>query len=121
MDIPSTRIFNCDETYVSLCPPSEKVLLDKGCRSAYKVVDSEKEGFTVLFMYSANGDRAPPMFMFPYKAEVPEKIAKNFIILKPPITPRTKQKNNKEFYATKWLVFQKWASIHIYVIKEKIQ
>ncbi|GBP71764.1 hypothetical protein EVAR_58861_1 [Eumeta japonica] len=41
--IPPKRIFNCDETYVSLCPPSEKVLLDKGSRSAYKVVDSEKE------------------------------------------------------------------------------
>ncbi|CAG5090457.1 Protein of unknown function, partial [Cotesia congregata] len=56
MEIPCTRIFNCDETYVSLCPPSEKVLLAKGSRSAYKVVDSDKEGFTVLFMYSANGD-----------------------------------------------------------------
>ncbi|CAG5082687.1 Protein of unknown function [Cotesia congregata] len=54
MEIPSTRIFNCDETYVSLCPLSEKVLLAKGSRSAYKVVDSDKEGFTVLFMYSAN-------------------------------------------------------------------
>ncbi|GBP37825.1 hypothetical protein EVAR_21668_1 [Eumeta japonica] len=61
----------------SLCPPSEKVLLDKGSRSAYKVVDSEKEGFTVLFMYSADGDRAPPMLMFPYKTEVPQKIVKN--------------------------------------------
>lgn len=76
-DIPSTRVFNCDETYVSLYPPSEKVLLEKGSRSAYKVVDSEKEGFTVLFMYNANGDRAPPMLMFSYKAEVPEKIVKN--------------------------------------------
>ncbi|CAD6241514.1 GSCOCG00012625001-RA-CDS, partial [Cotesia congregata] len=61
------KIFNCDETYVSLCPLFEKVLLAKGSRSAYKVVDSDKEGFTVLFMYSANGDRAPPMIMFPYK------------------------------------------------------
>ncbi|GBP46733.1 hypothetical protein EVAR_86986_1 [Eumeta japonica] len=78
--IPPKRIFNCDETYVSLCPPSEKVLLDKGSRSAYKVVDSEKEGFTVLFMYSADGDRAPPMLMFPYKTEVPQKIVK--IVLK---------------------------------------
>ncbi|XP_074109746.1 uncharacterized protein LOC141534337 [Cotesia typhae] len=77
LEILSTRIFNCDETYVSLCPPSEKVLLAKGSRSAYKVVDSDKEGFTVLFMYSANGDRAPPMIMFPYKEEVPEKIVKN--------------------------------------------
>lgn len=75
--IPPQRIFNCDETYVSLCPPSEKVLLNKGSRSAYKVVDSEKEGFTVLFMYSAGGDRAPPMLMFPYKTEVPQKIVKN--------------------------------------------
>ncbi|GBP22503.1 hypothetical protein EVAR_78681_1 [Eumeta japonica] len=75
--IPPKRIFNCDETYVSLFPPSEKVLLDKGSRSAYKVVDSKKEGFTVLFMYSADGDRAQPMLMFPYKTEVPQKIVKN--------------------------------------------
>ncbi|GBP66507.1 hypothetical protein EVAR_85654_1 [Eumeta japonica] len=44
--IPPKRIFNCDETYVSLCPPSEKVLLDKGSRSAYKVVDSERKNFS---------------------------------------------------------------------------
>ncbi|GBP60036.1 hypothetical protein EVAR_44246_1 [Eumeta japonica] len=58
-------------------PQSEKVLLNEGSRSTYKVVDSEKEVFTVLFMYSTNGDRASPMLMFPYKSEVPEKIVKN--------------------------------------------
>uniref|UniRef100_A0A0C9Q4V7 TIGD2 protein n=1 Tax=Fopius arisanus TaxID=64838 RepID=A0A0C9Q4V7_9HYME len=77
LDISSSRIFNCNETNIVLCPESEKVIAGKGSRSVYKIVDAGKESFTVLFMYGANGARAPPMLMYPYKGDVPKKIVEN--------------------------------------------
>ena len=63
--IDRSRVYNYDETNVQLIPKSEKILTKKGASSAYKIVDScEKESFTALFMYSANGTRAPPMLIF---------------------------------------------------------
>lgn len=60
LNIEASRIFNCDETSIQLCPKSDKVFAKKGARSAYKIVDAdEKECLTTLFMYSADGTRAP--------------------------------------------------------------
>ncbi|XP_066590532.1 uncharacterized protein [Prorops nasuta] len=78
IDIQPSRVFNCDETNMQLIPKSEKVLTEIGARSAYKIVDGfEKESVTALFMYSADGSRAPPMLMFKYKDSVPKSISKN--------------------------------------------
>ena len=77
LDTSPNRIFNSDETNILLCPDFEKVLTQKGCRSAYKITDAGKESLTVLFMYSAAGTRAPPMLMFPYIKNVPKKIIEN--------------------------------------------
>lgn len=77
LNISPQRVFNCDETNILLCPNSEKVLTEKGSRSVYKVTDGGKESLTALFMYSAAGTRAPPMLMFAYKGDLPEKIVKN--------------------------------------------
>ena len=75
LNIHASRIFNCDETNIQLCPKPDKVLTEKGAKSVYKVVDaSEKESMTVLFMYNANGTRALPMLMYPYKDRVPKRI-----------------------------------------------
>ena len=38
----------------------------------------EKESLTALFMYSADGIRAPPMLMFKYADRVPASILNNF-------------------------------------------
>ncbi|XP_066581848.1 uncharacterized protein [Prorops nasuta] len=67
LHICPSRIFNCDESSILLCPDGERVLTSKGARAAYKVTDGGKECLTVLFMYSADGTRAPPMLMFAYK------------------------------------------------------
>lgn len=67
LNISSDRIFNCDESSIFLCPDAESVLAAKGTRAVYKVVDGGKEALTVLFMYRADGTRAPPMLMYPYK------------------------------------------------------
>ncbi|XP_034934472.1 uncharacterized protein [Chelonus insularis] len=77
LNIEPSRIFNCDETSLMLCPDSERVRTGKGTRSVYRVVDAGKECHTVLFMYAASGFRAPPMLMFPYKDKLPQKIVKN--------------------------------------------
>ena len=77
-EIHASRIFNCDETNIQLIPKSEKILTEKGAPSAYKIVDGcEKESLTVLFMYGADGARAPPMLMFKYADRVPPSIIKN--------------------------------------------
>ncbi|XP_043474039.1 MFS-type transporter clz9-like [Leptopilina heterotoma] len=77
LDIPSSRVFNCDETNIVLCPESEKVITEVGARSVYRIVDSEKESLTVLFMYSANGIRVPPMLMYSYQGVIPKNIVDN--------------------------------------------
>ena len=67
LNIEASRVFNCDETSIQLCPKSDKVFTKKGARSAYKIVDAdEKECLTTLFMYSADGTRASPMIMYKY-------------------------------------------------------
>ena len=76
--IQPSRIFNCDETNLLFIPKSEKVLTEKGAPSVYKIVDGgEKESLTVLFMYGADGTRAPPMLMFKYADKVPPSIIKS--------------------------------------------
>lgn len=74
LDISPTRVFNCDETNVALCPKSNKILTKKGSLTAYKITDDVKLGITVLFTYSASGKRAPPMILFPYKEKLPRSI-----------------------------------------------
>lgn len=64
LNIPSNRIFNCDESSIQLCPDAERVLAAKGTRAVYKIVDGGKVALTVLFMYRADGIRAPPMLMY---------------------------------------------------------
>lgn len=79
LNIHSSRVFNCDETNIQLCPKSDKVLVKKGARSVYKIVDAnEKESVTSLFMYNAEGTRAPPLVIYPYKESVPKKLLDNF-------------------------------------------
>ena len=74
LNICPTRVFNCDETNVALCPKSNKILTKKGSLTAYKITDDGKMGITVLFMYSAAGKRAPPMILFQYKEKLPKNI-----------------------------------------------
>ena len=69
LDTSPDTIFNYNETNILLCPDSEKVLTETGCRS--------QESLTVLFMYSAAGTRAPPLLMFAYTEGVPKKMIQN--------------------------------------------
>ena len=72
-------MFNCDETNIQLHPKPDRVLVEKGARTVYKVIDApERENATVLFMYNAQGTRAPPMVLYKYATELPKKMLKNF-------------------------------------------
>ncbi|CAG5096797.1 Protein of unknown function [Cotesia congregata] len=55
LNIPASRIFNCDESSILLCPDAESVLAEKGSHAVYKIVDGGKEALTVLFTYRADG------------------------------------------------------------------
>ena len=74
LNICPTRVFNCDETNVALCPKSNKILTKKGSLTAYKITDDGKMGITVLFMYSAAGKRALLMILFQYNEKLPKNI-----------------------------------------------
>ncbi|XP_074107710.1 uncharacterized protein LOC141532976 [Cotesia typhae] len=77
LSILPSRIFNCDESSIQLCPDAESVLAAKGTRAVYKIVDGGKKASTVLFMYRADGIRGPPMLLYSYKRAVPKKIIEN--------------------------------------------
>ena len=78
LTVHPSRVYNCDETNMQLLPKPDRVLTQKGTRSVYKVVGgNEKESLTALFMYNAEGSRAPPMIMYKYKGNVPKKILEN--------------------------------------------
>ncbi|XP_072384649.1 uncharacterized protein [Diabrotica undecimpunctata] len=71
-------IFNADETAISLCPKSGKVLAPKGDKNIYSVSKtSEKENLTVLLTVSASGEICPPMVVYLYK-RVPADIVTKF-------------------------------------------
>lgn len=75
--IDASRYFNCDETSFLLCPKAEQVIVKKGAKSVYKIVNAdEKKALTTLVMISASGVMAPPMIMYAYK-RIPAIITQN--------------------------------------------
>nr|CAI5863558.1 unnamed protein product [Callosobruchus analis] len=62
------RIFNADETGVTTCPKTGKVLGPKNYKAFYEIASGpEKECITVLCTFSAAGVSVPPMIVYPYK------------------------------------------------------
>lgn len=77
-----SRIFNLDETGVSMCPKSGKVLSDRKQKNTYKVATGpEKESITVMCCFGADGTVIDPMIVYPYKtarAEITKTIPGGF-------------------------------------------
>lgn len=63
-----SRVFNADETGFLLCPKSGRVIGERGSKEDFYAVTSnkEKEQFTVLGIFSADGVCVPPMVVYPY-------------------------------------------------------
>ncbi|XP_025161698.1 uncharacterized protein LOC112590140 isoform X1 [Harpegnathos saltator] len=77
LNIDPKRIFNCDETAFMLCPKADRVIVRRGAKGVYKVVDAdEKECLTTLFMVNAAGTMVPPMVMYWYQ-RIPASVSQN--------------------------------------------
>lgn len=71
------RLYNLDETGVSVCPKSGKLLGPKKYRNFYEIAAGpEKECITVLCTFSAAGDSIDPMIVYAYK-RIPRDVAES--------------------------------------------
>ncbi|XP_071653661.1 uncharacterized protein [Temnothorax longispinosus] len=77
LNIDPSRVYNCDESGFFLCPKADHVIVRKGAKRVYNVVNAdEKENLTTLFMVNAAGMLVPPMVMFWYQ-RVPKSVTDN--------------------------------------------
>ncbi|KAG5889833.1 hypothetical protein JTB14_023158 [Gonioctena quinquepunctata] len=75
--INPARVFNGDESGFSLCPKSGKVLAPKGWKNLYTIkLGQEKDNITTLVVFSADGEVAPPLVVFPY-VRPPKAVVEN--------------------------------------------
>lgn len=60
-----TRMFDCDETNMSLCPIDKQVFVERGTQAVYKVVQKdEKAGLKTRFTFNATGKCVTAMTFF---------------------------------------------------------
>ena len=70
-----TRIYNCDETCIQLCPSTGKVIGIAGWKNIYEVAPGpEKTNLTFLGTSAADGSIVTPMIIYPY-IRLPRDIA----------------------------------------------
>ncbi|KAG5890112.1 hypothetical protein JTB14_005243 [Gonioctena quinquepunctata] len=75
--INPARVFNGDESEFSICPKSGKVLAPKGWKNLYTIkLGQEKDNITTLVVFSADGEVAPPLVVFPY-VRPPKAVVEN--------------------------------------------
>lgn len=67
-DHPS-RIWNMDETGITMSQKRNKVLAKKGAKTVHVKVSMSRELFTVIACGNANGDYLPPHFVIPGKTK----------------------------------------------------
>ena len=79
-----TRIFNCDETNVQLCPSTGKVIGIKGWKNVYELTPGpEKSTLTFVGTFSAAGEIVTPAIIYPYvrvPADIVNSVPENFFI-----------------------------------------
>ena len=72
-----SRVFNCDETNIQLCPDTGKVVGIKGWRNIYEVGPGpEKSTLTFVGTFNAAGDIVTPTLIYPY-LRIPKDIVFN--------------------------------------------
>lgn len=76
------RVYNLDETGVSVCPKSGKLLGPKKYRNFYEIAAGpEKEHITVHFTFSAAGDSIDPMIVYKHiPRDVAESVPPGFAV-----------------------------------------
>ena len=74
----STRVYNCDETNIQLCPKTGNVIGIKGWRNIYEVAPGpEKSTLTFIGTFSASGEVVAPTIIYPYIRNPPKDILDN--------------------------------------------
>lgn len=64
MDIPTTNIFNFDETNLTDNPGKKKVLVKKGCKYPELIRNASKTSISIMFCGSASGELLPPYVVY---------------------------------------------------------
>jgi len=77
LNIDPSRVFNCDETAFFFCPKPNQVIVKRGLKAVYKIINgNERQNLTVLFMVRGDGIVIPPMVIFPYQ-RMPYTVSKS--------------------------------------------
>ena len=63
-DVPSSNIWNYDETNLRDDPGARKYVMKRGTKYPEKVMDSSKVAFSVMFAGNAEGDVLPPYVVY---------------------------------------------------------
>ena len=63
------RLFNADESGVSICPKTKKVISMTGTKHVYSVTSGSRQQVTVLACISAIGHYLPPLLIFPFSRD----------------------------------------------------
>ena len=63
------RIFNADESGISVCPKSKKVISLTGSKHVYSLSSGSRQQVTLLACISATGQYLPPSLIYPYKRD----------------------------------------------------
>ncbi|KAI5708823.1 hypothetical protein M8J76_004042 [Diaphorina citri] len=68
------RVFNADEAACFLSPKGQKVLVPRGSKNVYSLINNdEKDCLTVLLNANGAGMIAPPLIIFPYE-RIPQDV-----------------------------------------------
>jgi len=72
LNIHPSKVFNCDESAFLLCLKPNQIIVRKGSKSMYKIVNTdEKESLTTLFMVNAAGCMVSSIIMYMYHTMYP--------------------------------------------------
>ncbi len=71
--IPPENVYNVDETGLTVCQKSQKILAKKGKKNVGVITSAERsKTITVVCCVSASGNYEPPMFIYPRVRMKPE-------------------------------------------------
>lgn len=71
-EVPDENIINYDETNLTDDPGNEKVLVQRGCKHASRIMDTSKSSTSIMFAATGNGTLLPPYVVFAGKHLYPE-------------------------------------------------
>jgi hypothetical protein len=71
-NVPPENIMNYDETNFTHDPGKKRVLVKRGAKHAYRVLETSKSSISVMFAASGNGELCSPYIVYKAKNLYPE-------------------------------------------------